>query len=91
MLYELIQDNNNHPDLSIQRHVQRHNKITADKTPVRDIETRGRYVENQTKKLESKEKVTYNRENIERNNIKDSTGKKRDKHRSSKFLRKHST
>ena len=53
----------------------RHNKITADKTPVRDIETRGRYVENQTKKLESKEKITYNRENIERNNIKNSTEK----------------
>lgn len=53
----------------------RHNKITADKTPVRDIETMGRYVENQTKKLESKEKIAYNRESIERNNIKNSTEK----------------
>ena len=74
MLYELIQDNNNHPDLVL-KGMCRHNKITADKTPVRDIETKGRYVENQTKKLESKEKITYNRENIERNNIKNSTEK----------------
>ena len=71
---ELIQRSDYHTNIRKQRHLKTEQSQQI-KTPDVDAETKNKDVENQTKKLKSKDNITYTTENTERNKRKDSTGK----------------
>ena len=73
MSNELIQDKNYHTNLTKQRYQQTEQSQPM-QIPETDTEPKQKEVENQTKKLEREENITYITENI-KNNRKDSTEK----------------
>ena len=68
--YELIHDNNYHTNLRKERYVQ-----IEQSQQIKIPEPKDKEVENQTKKSESEENITYTTENTKINNLEDSTGK----------------
>ena len=67
---ELIQENNYHTKIRKEGHLK-----TEQSQPIKildvDTETKNKEVENQTKKLECEDNITYTTENIERSNRKE--------------------
>ena len=90
MSNELIQDKNYHTNLTKQRYQQTEQSQPM-QIPETDTEPKQKEVENQTKKLEREENITYITENL-KNNRKDSTEKYRKNVRMSRIimLRKNS-
>ena len=71
---KLIQENYYHTKISKRRQLKTELSQQI-KIPDVDTETKNKEVENQNKKLESKDNITYTTENTEENNRKDSKGK----------------
>ena len=71
---ELIQENDYHTKIKNQRQLKTEQSQQI-KIPDVDTETKSKKVEDENKKFESKDDITYTTENTEENNRKYSTGK----------------